>query len=274
MNIFYLYLNKINIFGTIQPVLKYDTNMDIIYKFLCTNAICDNLKNEPVQFLFNERKEGCCMLLNTKTDIPEYFYIFVDMENPLTERALKSTGAFSSSAYTMCKHSKSFLEKYTKGKVRYLPYKRCNQDMNTFSPYYLAVVNEYNIEYDAERVREKFYPLYPSRLSAVYAFGDYDTCIKVSKKHNWDLGSVRRFKLIDDELTRVVRVNMEIVSTSRSMNIFSNIDEETKELLWKNYWTGLSYMPINPYLSQYSFGNIWVDDIFEYLIEGSLVIEE
>jgi hypothetical protein len=214
------------------------------------------------------------MLLNTKTDIPEYFYIFVDMDNPLTARAINSTKTFSSSAYTMCKYSKPFLEKYIKGRVKYLPYKKCSQDMNTFSPYYLAVVNEFSIEYDAERVRERFYPLYPSRLSAVYAFGDYDTCIKVSKKHNWDLESVRRFKLINDKFTRVVKANMEIVSTSRSMNLHSTLDEETKELLWKNYWEGLSYIPINPYLANYYIGNLKVDDIFEYLIEGLLVLDE
>lgn len=214
------------------------------------------------------------MLLNSKKDIPENFYIFVDVDNPITERALRSTKTFSSSAYTMCKYSKSFLEKYIRGKVKYLPYKKCRQDMNTFSPYYMAVVNEFSIEYDAELVREKFYPLYPSRLSAVYAFGDYDTCIKVSKKHNWDLESVRRFKLVNNRLTRVVKVNMEIVSTSRSMNVHSNIDEETKELLWKNYWSGSSYIPINPYLANYSIGNLKVDDIFEYLIEGSLVLED
>lgn len=214
------------------------------------------------------------MLLNARKDIPESFYIFVDIDNPVTARALRSTKTFSSSAYTMCKYSKSFLEKYIKGKVRYLPYKKCSQDMNTFSPYYMAIINEFSIEYDAERVREKFYPLYPSRLSAVYAFGDYDTCVKVSKKHNWDLGSVRRFKLIRDKLTRVIKANMEIVSVTRTMNIQSTSDEETKELLWKNYWMGSSYIPINPYLANYSIGNLKVDDIFEYLIEGSLVLEE
>lgn len=214
------------------------------------------------------------MLLNAQESIPQDFYIFVDTDNPITAKVIRTTKTFSSSAYTMCRHSKSFLEKYIKGKVKYLPYKECNQDMKVFSPYYMAVVNEFGIEYDAERIREKFYPLYPSRLSAVYAFGDYDTCVKVSKKHNWDLKSVRKFRLLNDRLTRVIKVNMEIVSATRSMNIHSNLDEKTRELLWKNYWRGLSYIPINPYLANYAIGNIKVDDIFEYLVEGSLVMEE
>ena len=214
------------------------------------------------------------MLLNVRENIPKNFYIFVDTDNPITARAMRTTKTFSSSAYTMCRHSKSFLEKYIKGKVRYLPYKECSQDMKVFSPYYMAVVNEFGIEHDAERVREKFYPLYPSRLSAVYAFGDYDTCVKVSKKHNWDLKSVRRFELVNDRSTRVIKVNMEIVSATRSMDIHCNLDEETRELLWKNYWTGSSYVPIGPHLANYPIGTLKVDDIFEYLIEGSLIIDE
>lgn len=214
------------------------------------------------------------MLLNTKLDIPKSFYIFVDIENPLTAQALKSTGTFSSSAYTMCKYDKSFLEKYIKGRVKYLPYKKSSNDMNISSPFYMSVVNEFSVEYDAERIREKFYPLYPSRMSAVYAFGDYDTCIRVSRKHDWDLESVRKFKLMEGNLTRVIKVNMEIVSQARSMYLNSIIDEEGKEILWKNYWSGLNYVPLNSQLANYSFGNFRVDDIYEYLIEGSVVLEE
>lgn len=214
------------------------------------------------------------MLLNTKSDIPESFYIFVDTENPLTAQALKSTGTFSSSAYTMCRYDKSFLEKYIKGRVKYLPYKRSGNDMNVSSPFYTSVISEFSVEYDAERIREKFYPLYPSRMSAVYAFGDYDTCIKVSRKYDWELESVRKFRLIKGNLTRVIKVNMEIVSKARSMYLNSMLDEKGKEILWKNYWRGLDYVPINSYLANYSFGNFKVDDIYEYLIEGSVVLEE
>lgn len=214
------------------------------------------------------------MLLNTNLDIPESFYIFVDIENPLTAQALRSTRTFSSSAYTMCKYDKSFLEKYIKGRVKYLPYKRSSNDMNISSPFYTSVVNDFTVEYDAERIREKFYPLYPSRMSAVYAFGDYDTCIRVSRKHNWDLESVRKFKLIKGKLTRVIKVNMEIVSQARSMYLHSMLDEKGKEILWKNYWNGLNYVPINSHLANYSFGNFKVDDIYEYLIEGAVVLEE
>lgn len=214
------------------------------------------------------------MLLNTKSDIPESFYIFVDIENPLTAQALRTTRTFSSSAYTMCKHDKSFLEKYIKGRVKYLPYKRSGNDMNISSPFYTSVINEFSVEYDAERIREKFYPLYPSRMSAVYAFGDYDTCIRVSRKHNWDLETVRKFRLVKGNLTRVIKVNMEIVSQARSMYLNSMLDERGKEILWKNYWRGLNYVPVNSYLANYSFGNFKVDDIYEYLIEGSVVLEE
>lgn len=213
------------------------------------------------------------MLLNIKSDIPESFYIFVDHHNFLAQQALNSTKTFSSSAYTKCKHDESFLEKYLSGEVKYLPYKKSNQDLNIFSPYYKSVINDFDVEYDAECFREKYYPLYPSRLSAVYAFGDYKTCVKVSKKHDWDLRTVRKFKLINNKLTRVIRVNMQIVSMAR--NIYENaiFDKKMKEILWKNYWSGLSYIPTYSFYKNYPPSNLQVEDIFEYLVEGSLVLE-
>lgn len=213
------------------------------------------------------------MLLNIKSDIPESFYIFVDPRNFIAKQALESTKTFSSSAYTKCKYDESFLQKYLRGEVKYLPYKKNKQELDIFSPFYRSVINNFEVEYDAECSREKYYPLYPSRLSAVYAFGDYQTCIKVSKKHNWDLRTVKKFKLVNNKLTRVVRVNMQIVSMARNIYEDAIFDKKMKEMLWKNYWSGVSYVPVYSYYKNYPPSNMKVDDIFEYLVEGSLVLE-
>ena len=55
-----------------------------------------------------------------------------------------------------------------------------SSDNRSPSPYMLSAINDYRIEYDAEVFREKNYPLYPSRLSALYAFGDLETSKYVS----------------------------------------------------------------------------------------------
>lgn len=55
-----------------------------------------------------------------------------------------------------------------------------SSDNRSPSPYMLSAINDYRIEYDAEVFREKNYLLYPSRLSALYAFGDLETSKYVS----------------------------------------------------------------------------------------------
>lgn len=83
------------------------------------------------------------------------------------------------------------------------------------SSYCLTAVNDYRIEYDAEIHRKQNHPLYPSRLSSTYAFGDFETCREVSQKYDWNLDAVRQFKLLDCPLNRVAKVNMERVSLGR-----------------------------------------------------------
>lgn len=40
-----------------------------------------------------------------------------------------------------------------------------------------------------------YYPTFPSRLGALYAFADLDTCVKVSQKYGWNVKEVKKFKL-------------------------------------------------------------------------------
>ena len=90
-------------------------------------------------------------------------------------------------------------------------------------------INDYMVEYDAELCRKYHYPQYPSRLSAIFAFGDYETCKEVDRKYDWDLSTVKKFRLNIDNLTRVIKVNMEIVSLMRTAYIRGFFDDETKD---------------------------------------------
>lgn len=177
-------------------------------------------------------------LMNLNLEYPTEFFIFCNRYNPITVHNLTFTKTFKSAAFTNCSISDEFLKQYLDGSVNYLPFSPTKRDCNVLSPYCLTAMNDYRIEYDAEICRNAYYPKYPSRLSAVYAFGDFETCKKVVAKYHWDLSTVKKFKLIDTPLIRVIKVNMEIVSLARYAYRISYSDENNLEYLWKHYWNG------------------------------------
>ena len=207
------------------------------------------------------------MLMNFKESVPEEFYVFVNFSNPVAANNYK-VGAYTSGACSTWFNEAS-LKKYIDGTLRYLPFSPCERDSMAISPYCLSAINDYRIEYDAEVCRMQNFPLYPSRLSATYAFGDYETCEKVSQIYGWDLSTVRKFKLLEAPLNRVVKVNMEHVSLSRHAYRVSSIENIND--IWLAYWKGVGNinieLPDGVNLSRNirSSGEIW-----EYLIEGCL----
>lgn len=215
------------------------------------------------------------MLLNDKTSlIQNGFYVFIDQYRPITVLNLKNTKCFTSAAYSNCSLDKNFLKKYLEGNVDYLPFIPHEKDLQVISPYCLSAINDYRVEYDAELCRKHYYPKYPSRLSAIFAFGDYETCKEVGRKHEWDLSTVKKFRLNIDNFTRVIKVNMEIVSLMRAAYILGFFDDETKDDIWKNYWNGtgdidLELPDVESERKIYHSG-----EIFEYLIEGKLNLIE
>jgi hypothetical protein len=211
--------------------------------------------------------------MNLNLERPEEFFIFCNCFIPMTVHNLKYVKRFDSGAFSNCSISKDFLTKYLEGTVNYLPFLPTAQD-RILSPYCLTAINEYRIEYDAEISRSKYYSKYPSRFSAVFAFGDWATCKEVHRKYGWDLSTVKKFKIIDSPLTRVIKVNMEIVSLARTAYRISYSDMNELDHLWKHYWNGGGDIQMelpDPNCSRtiYSSG-----EIFEYLIEGTVVLIE
>jgi hypothetical protein len=204
-------------------------------------------------------------LLNKDETIPEVFYIFVNQLNPMTEHNFKLIGHFSSAAFGSLSDP-GFLKKYIEGSARYLPYEPCQMDQWAISPFFLTVINEYRVEYDVESFREKHARLLPSRLSALYAFGDYETCKLVSSKYKWPLNSVQRFRLKPHPLNRVAKVNMEHISLARHAYRVASLQDV--DALWQSYWSGeescVFTLPAAGFSHKtYESGTIW-----EYLIEG------
>ena len=185
----------------------------------------------------------------------------------ITENNLRVAGSLFSGAFGSF-IDQEFLEKYVSGKATYLPYRGTSMDLKSISPYCFSTISNYRLEHDAEMYREIHHPFFPSRLSAIFAFGDFKTCQEVADKHGWDIRTVKRFSLTDNPLNRVVKVNMEHVSLARDAYIKGSLMEAEINRLWRGYWTGFGNIKMDLPLSltsrkSYESGVIW-----EYLIEG------
>jgi hypothetical protein len=194
-------------------------------------------------------------------------YIFVNQLNPTTEHNFKLIGQFSSAAFGSI-GDPGFLKKYTEGSVRYLPYEPCQMDQLAISPFFLTAINEYRVEYDAEVFRERHAGLLPSRLSALYAFGDYESCKLVSAKYGWPLHSVQRFGLLPHPLNRVAKVNMEHVSLAR--HAYRTASLQDVDAVWQSYWSGDANCAFTLPSAGFSRKTYESGTIWEYLLEGTV----
>lgn len=97
------------------------------------------------------------------------------------------------------------------------------------------MTTDYRVEWDAEVARSGYFPLLPSRLSAIYAFGDMATCHAVAAKHGRKLGEVERFRPVPHEANRLVRVNMEVVQLMRVAYRRGVWTADQLDAIWRGY---------------------------------------
>lgn len=212
-------------------------------------------------------------MLLSKDEILERFYIFVNQLNPITYNNYNVTKTFVSAAYSQCGMEEDFLRRYIQGDINYLPFTPSqNTDLKVISPFHLTAINDYAVEYNAELKRKSSYPLYPSRLSATFAFGDFGTCRIVAEKYHWPLDQVKEFRLHKiDLLTRVIKVNMEVISLARHANKISSLDPVANDLIYGDYWSSKGEVRIELPKAQGGREIIKSGVIWEYLIEGILI---
>lgn len=211
-------------------------------------------------------------LMNIYEEIPEEFFVFINFSNPVTKNNIELGGQFTSSGIEEALMSKEKLEKYLTGTMQYAPYIP-NPILNrSISLYSLSVIKEYSVEYEAEYIRSRYFPLYPSRFSCIYAFGNYQTCQKVSQLYNWDINTVKKFKLLEHPLNRVVKVNMEHVSLWRGIkDTYTSFNRVDIDNFWKSYWKGSKDISVEiPDINMKDKRIIESGTIYEYLIEGTL----
>jgi hypothetical protein len=222
------------------------------------NLMCDNINNK---------------LMNINEEIPKEFYVFVNLDNPITKHNLEITKGFTSGAIGNIINMKKYLD----GTMDYLPFiPNPNQDHGPLSMFQWNITSDYRAEYNCEIFRKEHCPLFPSRLSAIYAFGDFETCKKVSATYSdWDINNVRKFSLEPIPFTRVVKVNMEIISLMRGADTRCSLDQNAHNTIWNSYWRGDGNIQLElPSLTwEREIRNSGI--IWEYLIEGRLkLIEE
>jgi len=214
-------------------------------------------------------------LLNINEEIPEYFYIFLDFNDSfgfMHWNNFNLSKKIYSGAIINSELNLEFKNNYLIGKQKYLPYIPSEEAPLSRTSFSLNIVNNYTLEYNLELYRYSNVCKYPSRLSAVYAFGNYETCIQVSKKYNWDLNTVKKFKLVNSEeirnLCRVTKNNMEIISYMRGLDcrFFSREDQNR---IYEHYWEGKGNLRLVKNNKEYNTGII-----YEYLIEGILELVE
>lgn len=212
-------------------------------------------------------------LINVDEVCPTEFYIFISQSNLITKHNLEVSGSLSSGAFCSFLDTE-FKEKYISGKAKYLPYIiDSSMDMRCINPFCLSTINNYRVEFDAEKFREINLPTYPSRLSAIFAFGDIDSCYHVMEKYkddNWDINTIKKFKLVGNQLNRVAKVNMEHVSLARLAYKNGMMSEGEKNKLWNGYWSSVGNISMEIPTSITTREVFETGIIWEYLIDGTV----
>lgn len=145
----------------------------------------------------------------------------------------------------------------------------CRFDRRALGPAMTQILAPAAVERDAERWRRAVAPDAPSRLSCVFAYGSFAGCRQAQRLYGWDLGEVRPFRLASEGGSRLVRVNLGIMSLARTAYAREDLDDASREALWRSYWTGAAALdlelPGNEGRAVVSSGHQW-----EYLVDGRL----
>ncbi|HVC62130.1 MAG TPA: hypothetical protein VND19_17420 [Acetobacteraceae bacterium] len=203
------------------------------------------------------------------------FYVFANTADYMCWHNLRFTKRMTSAGFAAATTCPKFRESYLNGTASYAPFVP-NQGLSSglISRFTMNVSANYRLEYDAECIRYQHFATSPSRFSATFAFGHQEDCQKASQIYKWDLNEVRKFRLLrDGPLTRVRRVNMEVVSLMRSVYAGASWSEDERSGIWKHYWSGGGGLAVEvpaiendtPTRRKVDCGEIW-----EYLIEGRL----
>lgn len=206
----------------------------------------------------------------TGEPLPECFYVFVK-QLASRQSNLRAAGSFASSGLPTEGSDPSLKGQFLNGTLVYAPFVVGAPTFQFSSPFLMTGTSHARVEWDAEQYRQSNFPQYPSRLSAVYAFADTSTCQAVARNYDWDVAAIEEFTVANHPLTRVVKVNMGIVSLARAAYRLSSLDQGTIDRIWKAYWEGCDNLEIVVPLGLRERRTLKAGVIWEYLVDESLI---
>ena len=219
--------------------------------------------------------------LNTNELLPEYFYVFLHSDRMWHLKwNFRLSKTLTSASITNALFDTDASNKYFAGDIDYIPFvPNPNVDMKSPSSFSLREVSNYMVDYNAELFRKQHNTTktYPSRFGCIYAFGSLKDAQKAAEEWNFDLNDLRNFKLKDiGAFTRVIKVNMQIISQMWDIGTGATFHPEMNEIIWSHYWGGGAELPLEvpnlktgAGLQTINYGVIW-----EYLIDGQLELVE
>ncbi|MCR5186048.1 MAG: hypothetical protein K6D97_02905 [Clostridia bacterium] len=192
-------------------------------------------------------------------------------------RNYELTSRLISSGFSSICSQLNVIADFINGDIQYLPFIPEKTTLNVSSAHRLGVVNGYTLEYNIERYRMLHYKRYPSRLSCLYAFGDYESCVKVSKWYDWDINKVKKFEISKDimqstfnKAIKVCKCNMEIITHMWNEDV-AFYDNNDMDLMAEAYWSGKGMIQTsNQNIRTGRWESRDSDILYEYLIEGIL----
>lgn len=219
--------------------------------------------------------------LNTNELVPDYFYIFPNRYSNKLSNQIEihniglREGTLVSSGFSNVLCSDQQREKFLHGELDYLPFVIGEPTtIGTINPFLSRITERYTLEYNLEVYRSFNYKVFPSRFSGIFAFGDYESCKSIARKKNWDIDSVKRYKLRDlgslNDYIKVIKANFNIIGALEHYGT-TTLTNQTLEAI-RDYWMGAGSITIpelkmdnDIILPEQKCGVRW-----EYLIEGVL----
>lgn len=215
--------------------------------------------------------------LNTNEPLPEYFYVFLHSDRGWHLKwNFRLTKTLTSASITTALLDADSSNRYIAGDVNYIPFvPNPDVDMKSPSSFSLREVSDYMVDYNAELFRKQHNKTktYPSRFGCIYAFGCLEDAQKAAAEWNFDLYDLHKFKLNDiGVFTRVVKVNMQIISQMWNIGTSATFDQKMNEIIWNHYWSGGAELPLEVPDLKTGEGLQTINEgvIWEYLIDGQL----
>lgn len=215
---------------------------------------------------------------NINEEIPDIFYVFIGLGkssySQVNYHNYQLSHRLISSGFSSLLAEPQKISDFIEGNIKYAPFDFTGKTLSSPSSHMMNIINSYQVEYILECYRPKNFP---SRFSCLYAFGDYESCLKACKLYPkiFDISKLKKFRLRKfnndlDKCIKVVKCNMEIVTRMWNCDISLFSVDSTRKIA-NAYWS--SHGKVATEIKDIKTGLVTqcvTDVLYEYLVEGIL----